>query len=297
MKKFATGPHTTGRGRMVINSKSNSDRLGSDSSNNLTNSVAKLGIEINGYKKNDDILQSTKLLSIFEQIDANDDGILLNQKLKHLITVWLEDCISATDINQTFTYIYAKCLQDSSLATKVVTVMASRTFISQKLHDVNLRHLFVRSLQQDYENRVSLQQENPVAFRNFVRMLGEFFHKARFSDGTSLKLLNKPTLDCLELLVKNAQPSDIDLFTTMLYLNGSSFDSAQIEAMSSLLTQVRQLLINGTNLTKTCRIWLLLALDVSNNSFGVLPSDIHKFYEEQLGEKAIAHFKVITLRY
>ncbi|KAK4884171.1 hypothetical protein RN001_000442 [Aquatica leii] len=290
MKKSASGSGR-GRGWMKLNNKTEHERPGGTPSNNLVNSVTKLNIDQNEYKKNCDIPQFAKLINIFEQIDAKDDGILLNQKLKHLIKVWREDCKSATDINKSFTCVYSKCLQDSSFATKLVTVMASRTFISQKIHEIKIRHIFVGSLQQDYENRVSIQQESPAAFRNFVRMLGEFCHKARLADGSSLKLLNKPILDCLEMLVKNAQPADLDLFTTMLYLNGSSFDSAQLEAMSLLLMQVRQLLVHGTSLTKTCRTWLLLALDVANNRFGILPSDIHKFYEEQLGEKAIAHFQ------
>lgn len=55
---------------------------------------------------------------------------------------------------------------------------------------------------------------------------------------------------------------------------------------------VRNLLINKSNATVKCKVWLLLAVEVANHRFGVLPSDLQEFYQQQLSDKAMAYFQV-----
>ncbi|KAF5297902.1 hypothetical protein FQA39_LY11887 [Lamprigera yunnana] len=232
--------------------------------------------------------QYSKLISIFEQIDEEDDGILLNQKLKRLYEVWLEECTSLEEINNSFNVIYSRCLEDCHLATSMVIVMTSCTKV---LHDQKIRNLFITALQQNYENRIALRKDSPSAFRNFVRMLGEFYKKIMIREQVMLKVLEAPILKCLKMLVKSEQPADLDLFTNLFLLNGSVFKLKYPEKMSLLLIQIRHLLIYGNNLTTECKTWLLLALDVGNNNFKLLSNKVNKFYEDQLGEKAMARFQ------
>lgn len=58
------------------------------------------------------------------------------------------------------------------------------------------------------------------------------------------------------------------------------------------MADVRNLLISKSNATVKCKMWLLLAVEVSNHRFGVLPSDLQEFYQHQLGDKAMAYFQV-----
>lgn len=58
--------------------------------------------------------------------------------------------------------------------------------------------------------------------------------------------------------------------------------------------RIRHILATNANLTQTCRVWMLLALDVVYNRFSLLPTDLQKFYQEQLGDKAMANFQVIA---
>lgn len=75
-------------------------------------------------------------------------------------------------------------------------------------------------------------------------------------------------------------------------MNGASLKTECPEKISDLLNNVRNKLISDKISNKECRLWLLLALDVANNRFGLLPSEIHQFYLNQLGDSALASFQV-----
>lgn len=40
------------------------------------------------------------------------------------------------------------------------------------------------------------------------------------------------------------------------------------------------------------KLILLLAIDLANHRFGLLPADVLKFYQEELGDKVMANFQV-----
>lgn len=76
-------------------------------------------------------------------------------------------------------------------------------------------------------------------------------------------------------------------------MNGSAIKAELPENFAELLNNVRLLLTTtDKNITKEGRLWLLLALEVVNNRFGILPTEINRFYEEQLGDTSIASFQV-----
>lgn len=64
------------------------------------------------------------------------------------------------------------------------------------------------------------------------------------------------------------------------------------EDLAKITIKIRNL-ISDSQLMKEARLWLLLALDLSNVRFGVLSSEIFKFYEEQLGTIPMINFQVI----
>lgn len=64
------------------------------------------------------------------------------------------------------------------------------------------------------------------------------------------------------------------------------------ERLNKIMVDVRNLLITKPNATMKCKVWLLLAVEVANHRFGVLPVDLQEFYQHQLGDKAMAQFQV-----
>lgn len=77
-----------------------------------------------------------------------------------------------------------------------------------------------------------------------------------------------------------------------MYLNGSAIKQALPEKLNKIMGDVRNLLISKPNATTKCKVWLLLAVEVANHRFGVLPADLQEFYQHQLGDKAMAYFQV-----
>lgn len=61
-----------------------------------------------------------------------------------------------------------------------------------------------------------MQKSNPKVFRNTVKMLGDFLHKARLIDGRPIKFLTAPVLQYLDMLLKSGTDQDLQLFTTQV---------------------------------------------------------------------------------
>nr|CAI5864773.1 unnamed protein product [Callosobruchus analis] len=235
------------------------------------------------------------LISKIQQLNTKDDGILFNQKIRYVLENWKQDCQNSEQVEKSFDRIYEGCLSDPELGTKLVMMIASRSFITQEVHDQNIRLLFLTKLQNSFEDAKQLQKMNPVIFRNSVHLLGEFYNKARLANGQQLKFMATPLLTNLKMLLDTAQLEDLKLFTTQLYLNGASLKAECPELLSEVLNSVRLTLVSDRVVSKECRLWLLLALDVASNRFGLQPAEIQKFYQEQLGDGAIADFQVWSM--
>lgn len=283
MEKSASGSGR-GRGWMKLNN-SEVTRPGVVAPSELENSMDKITMYLN-LDETSDCSQYSKLIEAIEQIDTKDDSIILSRKVKQVKKVWLQLCKNGNEVSDSFFYVYSKCLSDTSLATKFVAVISLPPF-DRVLHEQKLVVLLVKCLQYHYDERIALQKDHPEAFRSFVQMMGEFFHKAKGRSNSIDRLLREPNLVCLEMLLTSAQEADLCLFTTLLNLIASS----EPKTVTSLLTHVRELLIKEANLTTVSKTWLLLTLDLANCRFGLLPNEIHKFYEDKLGENEMSNFQ------
>lgn len=78
-------------------------------------------------------------------------------------------------------------------------------------------------------------------------------------------------------------------------MNGSSIKVKEPEKFQEILNNVRTLLVSGRQLAKEAKLWLLLSIEVVNNRFGPLPSDITKFYEDHLGATAMVNFQACAI--
>jgi hypothetical protein len=79
-------------------------------------------------------------------------------------------------------------------------------------------------------------------------------------------------------------------------LNGVALRSTAPDELSKLGIKIRMLLVIEPQLVKDAKLWLLLALDLFSVRFGVLPTEIYKYYEEQLGSIAMSSFPVSAKR-
>lgn len=79
-------------------------------------------------------------------------------------------------------------------------------------------------------------------------------------------------------------------------MNGASIKTESPDKIIEVLNHIRLLLASEKSLTKDCKLWLLLALDVASSRFALLPAEVYTFYQEQLGEAAMASFQVQNYR-
>lgn len=74
-------------------------------------------------------------------------------------------------------------------------------------------------------------------------------------------------------------------------MNGTGVKNELPSKMSKLLIQVRNILAHNDRLSSTAKLWLMMALDISNNRYNILPADLHQFYLTQLGDDAMSRIK------
>ncbi|CAG9762262.1 unnamed protein product [Ceutorhynchus assimilis] len=231
------------------------------------------------------------LISEIKQLNINDDGIKFNQKIRHILESWNEECQNAMDVEKSFESIHSASLRDSEMATKLVLLIASRTFLSQEVHGTNIRLMFLRRLQNSFEECAQIKSTDPHAFRNSVQLMGEFYNKARLANGQQFAFMATPLLSYFEMLLESVDPLDFKLFTIQLYLNGSSLRHECPEKVANIISKVRYMLCSEETYTRECKLWLILAMEVSSNRFALLPADVHNFYQNELGDHAMACFQ------
>lgn len=234
-------------------------------------------------------LKYPMLISAIEQLNTDDDGIRINQKFKIIKDTWTACCPTSTEVEDSFDFVYQRCLDDVVFAMKVVTIVTSNTFSKMEILEVKIRTLFMQRIQHTYENCGHLQTSRPNNFRIAVRILSEFYNKARLSTGKQISVLGLPLVHYFGMLLKSAQPADIQLFIAGLYLNGATIKSEFPEQLDDLLCDVRKTLIFNSELTHVSKRHLLLAVDLGNNGFRSMPKEILKFYEEGLEDEDLVY--------
>ncbi|XP_050292691.1 uncharacterized protein LOC126733423 isoform X2 [Anthonomus grandis grandis] len=289
--------HGIGRGRGWLNLKAQNQTINAPGSENAQSPPALNNLP--PPKVNSNVIDTfsdaqndySSLVSKIKHLDINDDGIMFNQKIKHIIESWYQDCQNAPEVEQSFNLIYEASLADPETAGKLVLLIASRTFLSQEIHEQNIRMMFLRKLQQSFETCVQLQSASPNLFRNSVQLMGEFFNKARMANGQQFTFMSAPLLSYLDMLLDSGDCIDLKLFTTQLYLNGNTLKQECPDRVTEILGKIRLMLTSDQKYTSESKLWLLLAIEMANNRFALLPAEVHNFYQEHLGDHAMAFFQ------
>ncbi|XP_030765691.1 uncharacterized protein LOC115889761 [Sitophilus oryzae] len=231
------------------------------------------------------------LINAVKVISLEDDGIKFNQKMKYITEIWVEKCRNSDDVEKSYDLIHELCLTDEDFSSKVVHLFAAQSFSSQEVHKNNLRSLLITKLQENFEDREQMMSSNIIAFRNSIQLMGNVYNKLRSLGGEPFRFLILPLFTYFEMLLELKHIEDLKLFAMQLNLNGASIKNTNPEKISEILVKVRDLLCSEDKLSREGKLWLLLSLEVANTRFTLLPTDIHNFYVEQLGDQAMAYFQ------
>lgn len=137
-----------------------------------------------------------------------------------------------------------------------------------------------------------MHSTNPHNFRNAVRIITGFYEKATMATvERNYKMLVPAILHCLQMLLDSEVQEDVELFTTQLYSCGPKFVEDSID-LKDLAIKLRTILAsNSSALSESSKLWLLFAVDLTNNEFRVLSTDLLNFYQMKLGNKDLFSFK------
>lgn len=150
---------------------------------------------------------------------------------------WHKMTIITTFCRESIRCIYQSCLNSEEFISKVIDMITSHSFMGLSMHNRKVRNEFIGLFQTYFESmplnhfafesinghlllaRVEVQQQSAVAFRRSVRILGEFYNKARLCDGSPIQVLVHPLVEYLEMLLKAAELEDLELFTAQVFNN------------------------------------------------------------------------------
>ncbi|XP_067004673.1 CBP80/20-dependent translation initiation factor [Anabrus simplex] len=198
-------------------------------------------------------------------------------------------CVSGDMLRNFVQRLHDRSLEDRQFGMKAAAACGvANTF---EVEGMKLRNLLLAATQKDYEEYAQLQTSNAAKFLNSVALLGEIYHRVRLNDGSPIIVLATPVMHYLDILL-SGEEHEMELFTTLLSVNGRKLLESSTKEMEELLLRVRNVLMSR-NLSGQCRCWLLLALDLAANRFAPLPSALQGFYQVHLGSTALSQLQRI----
>ncbi|XP_071870405.1 uncharacterized protein isoform X2 [Bombus fervidus] len=156
-----------------------------------------------------------------------------------------------------------------------------------------LKRYLVNQLQEDYERRKDLKQENAAQFYNRVILFSKCLSYIRRSTNGVYRLFHYAVIDYLGMLLETASPDDVQFFTEQLIVHGEVLNTICRNKLKDLMIIARQVLLKE-DLPLTSQQFLLYAVDLENRNFRQLPTNLRKFYMSQLGENFINKDKYIV---
>lgn len=83
-------------------------------------------------------------------------------------------------------------------------------------------------------------------------------------------------------------------YRSQLYMNGNAIKEQSSTELNEILMKTRTTVATNDRLSSNSKLWLLMALDISHNRFNILPTELHQFYLEKLGDTAMARIRKLT---
>ncbi|CAH0698085.1 unnamed protein product [Spodoptera exigua] len=214
------------------------------------------------------------LITLLEKFSPGEDGILLNKKLRHFEATISSMCPEERLVQEAFATIRAAALQSPVTAHKLAAVGAC--FNSQP----HLRRVFLNVVLQETFNKLDiLERSDPRYLVNAANIMGDYFAKARLSNGKKVDFLAEPLLQYMRALLASQDIRAHRSLATQLMVNGRELMAALPQELDELTVSIRVRLLSPPPDSTT---WLLLSADLCLNQFHLLPSSLQKFYASHL---------------
>src|SRR5690349_5772586 len=93
----------------------------------------------------------------------------------------------------------ARALEDEEFILSLVAVITSRQLDSFTINGKVIRHAMLSILQKNFQNSDNMKRDNMNKFYNSIKLLGEYFNKARLTNGSAINIIGQSMLNLLNV--------------------------------------------------------------------------------------------------
>lgn len=234
--------------------------------------------------------QYEKIVDMIRKLDLNDDGIVMNHKIKSIEQDFCNIVIDENMLSESMEYINKQVLHETDASMKFALLFASRNFDSLAMNDIKVRNKMMNILQDNFVKSEEYRKEDKQMLYNSITLLGEYYHRIRLANGTPISVLGESLLEQLtrELnfeadgVAKPIETKLAKLILSQITLNGSLMRSRHKEELDTLLYLIRRNLIEVPNLQSNVKGLLLMTLDLYYNNFSSLGENLENMYMKYL---------------
>ncbi|CAG9801071.1 unnamed protein product [Chironomus riparius] len=242
--------------------------------------------------KNDQFEEIGKLINNFE----TEDVIIQSMKLKEILKIFTKNIVDDKTLSDLFDFLNTKALQDDGFITKFVCVLCTRQMEAFTANGKSSRNACIEILQKNFQCADHYKRDDVNKFYNSLKLLGEYFNKARNANGSPINILGQSLLNLLNLELEKElktlfhlkNDSFSELILTQMALNGNLLKNRHKTEIESMLMNTRKCLIEINSLSSKTKAFLIMTLDLyySNFNDANLEKSIEKIYEPYLLECA-----------
>ncbi|KAK9880513.1 hypothetical protein WA026_011752 [Henosepilachna vigintioctopunctata] len=241
------------------------------------------------------------LVKQFECLNSDDDGILLNEKLKHIRSVFMNACETEEEIRNAMIAIHQKCVTNGEFMKKFISFITSAFFYnmqSSKSHmnwKTIVQKCFFDQLQANFEHRDRLRELRPEVFYNNLELHMNFFRRCRIIHPYGYPSVETAAVSgFLQTLLEYREPSDIKMFFYLICENPEIIISLNDNnELLGLLNKLKMCLVCSDNLPPNDRAVLFFSWDLIHKKFE-LSSEELQFYERLMDKE---YFREISIKY
>lgn len=218
------------------------------------------------------------------------------RKFAELFQSYIADDRTLSDL---FTHLNRAALDDNKFAINMAAVFASRQLDDLVIKETKLRNAMLTILQQNFQNIDSLKREGVWRFYNSITLLGEYYHRKKFSNGKRIMILGQSLLLLLTTELESEirkceessegvgytiDPEFAKVILTQVTLNGGEAKTEHRQEIDDLNYSIRKCLINVGGMSSRAKAYLLMALDLFYTNFNLGQKLLEKLYGKYLFE-------------
>ncbi|KAG5678145.1 hypothetical protein PVAND_007840 [Polypedilum vanderplanki] len=227
----------------------------------------------------------------------SDDVIIQTMRLKEISKFFAKNVTDEKILSDLFDFLNTKALQDDdSFITKFVSVVSSRQLETFIINGKIVRHAMLEILQKNFQSADHFKRDDINKFYNSIKLLGEYFNRARISNGSPINIIGQSLLNLLnvelEKELKNLLHFKTDEFSeiilTQFALNGSLLKTRHKKEIELVLINVRKCLIEINSLSSKTKAFLIMTLDLyyANFNESQIENQLDKIYKSYLLENS-----------